>query len=102
MTPDEKRVLQFLAHGYSLDEMAWLLDISPGEMRARVQSLLVKYRVQSKRELVRKTARRNTPTLEQKGTPVTPLTQDEERVRLVFGCKVNEMAVLLDASPDEV
>lgn len=105
MSPDENRVLQLLAQGYSFDEMAWLLNISRDKVRKHVQSLLVRYRVHSKLELVSKTAPRHSPkTLKQKGTPVTPLTPNEERVRAfyVFGCEVDEMAVLLDASPDEV
>jgi DNA-binding NarL/FixJ family response regulator len=55
LTPDEERVLQLFAEWRRVDEIAATLGVSSEEVRGHVQSLLDKFQVHSRLELLRKT-----------------------------------------------
>jgi DNA-binding CsgD family transcriptional regulator len=57
LSADEERVLELLGKGRSLEEMAATLGMSPDKIREQVQSLLDKFQVQTRLELLRKTGR---------------------------------------------
>jgi DNA-binding CsgD family transcriptional regulator len=57
LTPDEERVLQLLVEGRKSGEMAATLGISPDKLREHVQSMMTKFQVQTRLELLAKTGR---------------------------------------------
>jgi DNA-binding NarL/FixJ family response regulator len=54
LTEEEKRVLELLAHGGNVEEMAAELAMSPDTVRRNVQSILAKLQVHSRLEAVRR------------------------------------------------